>query len=104
MANSTDPDHTVDVADSASGVFRGIALHVHNEAKKYEATDTVSVLRKGMAWVDTSEAVDIDDAAYVDVDQDGKFCDTSTDNLATGGAFRSTNAAAGLALVEINLP
>ncbi len=105
MANTTDPAHVVDVADNAGGVFRGIALHIHNEARKYEEKDTVSVLRKGMAWVETGVAVTIDEDAYVDVAIGGigKFTNVSASNLATGGKFRSTVAAAGLALLEIDL-
>jgi hypothetical protein len=105
MANATDPAHVVDVADNAGGVFRGVALHIHNEARKYEEKDTVSVLRKGLVWVETGVAVTIDEPAYVDVAIGGigKFTNVSASNLATGGTFRSSVAAAGLALLEIDL-
>ncbi len=58
-----------------------------------------------MAWVETGVAVTIDEDAYVDVAIGGigKFTNVSASNLATGGKFRSTVAAAGLALLEIDL-
>lgn len=90
---------------SSDNIFRGIALHQHNEAKKYQAKDTVSVMRKGKAWSEVSVAVTADETAYVDVAAGTKkFTNVSTDNLATGGVFRSSTAGAGIAQVEINLP
>lgn len=93
------------VTYSSDDTFRGVALHQHNEAKKYEDTDTVSVLRKGQVWSEVSVAVTADEDAYVDVAAGtGKFTNVSSDNVATGGKFRSTTTGAGLAIVEINLP
>lgn len=90
---------------SADDVFRGISLHVNNEAGKYLITDMVSVGRKVIAIVETGVAVVADEAAYVDLSGAiGKFTNVSTNNMATGGFFRSTVAAAGLAALQINLP
>lgn len=95
---------------SADDVFRGIALAVHKEQEadgttRYNTTDSVSVLRKGRAWVETAVAVVADDTAYVQLSGAiGKFTNVSTNNMATGGKFRSTVGAAGLAEVEINIP
>jgi len=93
------------VTYSADDVFRGIALHENNENGYYSDTEPVSVLRQGAVWVDTGVAVTADDDAYIDLSGNiGKFTNVSTNNLATGGKFRSTTAGAGLAIVEINLP
>lgn len=104
MANASDKD-LVEIADNASGVFRGVSVHIHNEDGVYAEKDAVSTLRKGKIWVETADAVVEDSAAYIDVAGGlGKFTDASASNLATGGVFRSATAAAGLALVEINIP
>lgn len=85
-------------------VFRGIALHTHKEGGKYYTNDAVNVLRQGCAWVVTSVAVTADDDVYVDVvGGESKFTNVSTNNLATGGKFKSTIAAAGIVKAEINL-
>lgn len=100
---------TATVTYSGDNVFRGVSLHSHlaiqpgTEVAQYVATDSVSVLRKGKVWVETSKAVDADDTAYVDLSASGKFTDASSGNLATGGTFRSTVSGAGLALLEIDL-
>jgi hypothetical protein len=100
---ATQPTWTI--AYTGDSVFRGIAVHIHNVGGTYAANEAVSVLRRGCIWVDTSVAVTKDDAAYVDLaDASGKFTNVSSANLATGGVFKSTVAAAGLAKVEINLP
>jgi hypothetical protein len=86
-------------------VFRGISLHRHNETGAYVKKDIVDVLRQGVVWVETAVAVTADDPVYVDMAGGlGKFTNSSTNNLATGGKFRSTVGGAGLAKVEINLP
>ncbi len=97
------------VTYSSDNVFRGLALHEHVEpvagVAQYVNTKPVSVLRQGAAWGETSVAVTADEAAYVDIAAaTGKFTNVSTDSLATGGFFRSTVGAAGIAKVEINLP
>ena len=101
----------VAIAYSCDDVFRGVVVYRAREmsglgvAQGYAAKDVVDILRKGRIWVEVSEAVEADDAAYVDVvNGEGKFCDTSSNNLATGGVFRSATTGAGLAILEINLP
>jgi hypothetical protein len=97
---------------SSDNVFRGIALHKHQQqlsvgvqTAQYAVGEPVSVLRQGAAWGECSVAVTADEDAYVDIAAGtGKFTNVSTDNVATGGKFRSTLAAAGIAKVEINLP
>jgi len=108
-ANSTNPGTVVDLVANAADVFRGIALHVHNESGLYIAKDTASILRRGGAWVEVNATVAIDAPAYIDV-SDAKFTSVSTSNLATGGFFRSARVFDGtagvinIAVVEINLP
>jgi len=86
-------------------IFRGVALHQNNEIGSYAVNDAVSILRKGVVWVQTSGTVTADDVAYVDLAGGlGKFTSTSTNNMATGGKFRSSVTGAGLAKIEINLP
>lgn len=86
-------------------VFRGISVHRNNVAAQYSVNDIVDVLRKGRIWVETAVAVTADDTAYVDIANGlGKLTNVSTNNLATGGKFRSTVGSAGLAVLEINLP
>ncbi|MCK4521414.1 MAG: hypothetical protein KAU20_02485 [Nanoarchaeota archaeon] len=99
------------VTYSADDEFRGIAITTGAKEQilltgvtEYKANEAVSVLRRGMAWAETSKAVTADDDAYVDMDQNGKFTNVSTDNMTTGGKFRSSVAAAGLALLELNIP
>lgn len=109
MANAAAPATKLDVADSAAGTFRGVSLATSKEQDanglvQYAANEPVNVLRKGKVWVQTSGTVAVDAVAYVDIDQDGKFTSTSTDNLVTGGVFRTAVTGAGLALLEINLP
>lgn len=91
--------------NAINDIFRGIALHTHRETGKYAKDDAVSVLRQGMAVVETSGAVTADDAAFVDIAGGiGKFTKTSSNNLATKGFFRSTTTGAGLAKLELNIP
>lgn len=102
---STQAAVAVEYLTAMDELFRGIALHRHNQTGAYAAGDIVDVLRQGRAWVETSVAVTADDTAYVDMAGGiGKFTNVSTNNLATGGKFRSTVGAAGLAEIEINLP
>lgn len=90
---------------SNSGTFRGITVHQHKEGGLYYAKDAVNVLIQGPIWVDTSVAVNRDEAVYMDLaGAIGKFTNVSTNNLATGGYFMDTLAAAGLARVIINRP
>jgi len=96
---------TITPAYTHDNVFRGVALHTHCTAGKYVQYDAVPYLTKGRIRVVVSEAVAIDDVAYVDLSPvGGKFCKTSSTNLATGGVFRSATSGAGIAVLEINLP
>lgn len=102
---ATQPTDTTEYLTGMDEIFRGISLHRHNETGAYVKNDIVDVLRQGVVWVDTAVAVTADDDAYVDMAGGlGKFTNVSTNNMATGGKFRSTVGAAGLAKVEINLP
>jgi hypothetical protein len=95
----------VDYVTLQNDVFRGVSVHRHNEAGEYSANDIMDILRQGEIWVDTSITVVADDTAYVDLAGGlGKFTNVSTNNLATGGKFRSSVTGAGLAKIEINLP
>jgi len=106
----TDPDNQVKTA-VAAGKFRGVALRDHTRLTnrttgiaEYAAKDTVSVLRKGRVWVEVTEAVVAEDAAYCDVSSTdvGKFCKTSSGgNLATGGKFLYSAGAGELAVLEL---
>ena len=92
-------------ASATNMVFKGISVHRHNESGAYAAKDIVDVIRQGRVWIETSGTVAVDQTAYVDLsDGLGKFTATSTNNLATGGVFKSAVTGAGLAVVEINLP
>lgn len=96
---------TWSIAYTCESIFRGIAIHTHKTDGKYNSSDVVNVLKRGPVWVQVSGAVTKDDTAYVDLSAGtGKFTSTSTNNLATGGKFRSTTSGAGLAQLEINLP
>lgn len=96
---------TWSVAYSGNSVFRGIALHTHKVDGVYAANDAVNIARKGVVWVKVGAAVTKDSTAYVDLaTADGSFTSTSSNNLATGGVFKSTTTGAGLAKLQINLP
>jgi hypothetical protein len=95
------------VTYAADDVFRGIALSTQKEqaadgTTQYNQYEAVSVLRKGVAWVNASKAVTADATAYLIPDGTGKFTDASSGNI-EAGTFRSTVAAAGLVKVQVNL-
>ncbi len=97
------------VTYSGDDLFRGISLQTHKEQNlsgvvQYADKESVSVARQGVFWIETAVAVTADDDAYVLYDGTGKFTNVSTNNMATGGKFRSTVGAAGLAKVEVNIP
>jgi hypothetical protein len=100
----------VKIPTASGDRFRGIAKHTHKEIvnglARYEATEAVPVLKRGTICVEVNEAVTVDAPAYlVATGTDaGKFCDTATNNIATGGVFRTATTGAGLAKLEINLP
>lgn len=78
---------------------------------------SVPVLRQGVVWVYTTEAVALGDAVrFWDTDYNatvagafvGRFCKTASSTrttlLASGAAWLSETSGAGLALLEINFP
>lgn len=106
----TDAAKQVKLPAADSDVFRGVAGHTHKEqnssgAARYEDTEAVNVVRKGVVWVETDDAVSIDEAATLEI-ATGKFSNNAAGVgfIATGGVFRSSVAAAGIAKLEINLP
>ena len=103
---------TTTLSHTTDGFLRGVALHTHKNKRAdnthgYEATEVVSILRRGRVWVPVTETVAENDDAYVVLatsGSEGKFCKTSTGNLATGGKFVTGATSGNLAQVEINLP
>lgn len=109
------------ITGTCTDTVRGIALHTHQKnralatlgsssysADGYVATDPVSVLRKGVAWVTVADAVVIDADVYLitagaDI---GKFTDSSSSpNIQVPTAkFRSATSGAGIAKIEVNIP
>ena len=128
VVHGTAPEKQVAVPADDSGIFAGVALFDHSQVQgidmaaaaggqystgaEYRDTDTVSVMRRGRVWVEVTAEVAAGETAYVDVitaEEDGKWTNVAddgagTDNLATGGVFRSAADAGDLAIVEINLP
>lgn len=95
----------ITAATTTDDIFRGVSLHEHKPGGTYYANDMANIGKKGTFIVDVSVAVTIDDTAYVDLaNAIGKFTNVSTNNMATGGKFRSTTSGAGLAKLDINLP
>jgi hypothetical protein len=99
------------------GTLKGIATHIHNEAKTYEANDTVNVMTKGKVWVRLVSGVTpaIDGLVYCN-STTGDFQAIVTGAvLVPNAVFRSANVDSSshfeavdndgaVALVEINLP
>ncbi|MFB6475766.1 hypothetical protein ACFCW7_23180 [Paenibacillus glucanolyticus] len=73
---------------------------------EYVANDAVSVLRKGIIWVEVLEDVEKGEPAVADnATGDFRPSDTSTtDKSDVVGVFKSSASAGGLAQLEINLP
>lgn len=113
----------VQVADDDGDDFVGISLFTHAQQQgidqsaakgeqfstgaEYRDGDTVNVLRRGRVYVTVTASVSAGDDAYVDVEtggEEGQFTNVSTDNLATGGVFRTDADSGELAVVEVNLP
>ncbi len=103
---------SADYVTPQNDIFRGISIHRNVELGVvvagqafYRAGEVVDVLRRGLVWIEAGVAVNADEVAYVDMAGGlGKFTNVSTNNLVTGGYFRSSVAVAGLAQIEINLP
>jgi len=118
----------VEVPSDDSQTFAGVSLFTHaqmqdidmsakmgeqfSDGAMYRDTDTVSVLRSGVVYVEVTEDVDAGDTAYVDVTSDsddyGKFTDASDDGDGNdnieAGVFRTSADTGELAAVEISLP
>lgn len=118
----------VEVPSDDSQTFAGVALFTHAQMQDidmsakmgeqfsggamYRDTDTVSVLRRGVVYVEVTEDVDAGDTAYVDVTSDsddyGKFTDAADDGDGNdnieAGVFRTSAGTGELAAVEISLP
>jgi hypothetical protein len=99
------------ITESTDNAFRGIAVHSHREPSaqnvaQFDDEDSVSTLTKGLIWVPVTVAVAADDDAYVigSGSDAGKFTNVSSNNVATGGKFKSSTSGAGIAKVVINLP
>lgn len=96
---------TITPAYTTDDVFRGVSLHCHNVGGTYANKDLMNVGKKGTFVVETSVAVAIDDTVYVDLSGAiGKFTNVSTNNMVTGGKFRSATTGAGLAKADFNNP
>jgi hypothetical protein len=101
---------------TASGdTFMGVALHKYVEqgypyasaaAAGYAIKDVINLGRRVRFCGVTDGAVTANAVAYVVSSgaDAGKFTTTSSSNIATGGKFRETLLAAGIAEIEINLP
>lgn len=116
-------DNQVAVASADDETFMGVAIFTHaveqgidesaskgeqySTGAEYRDGDAVNVLRRGRVYVTVTDDVSAGDTAYVDVTttgEEGQFTNDSTDNLATGGVFRTSADSGELAVVEVNLP
>lgn len=100
----------VTIAYTNGQVFAGVALfsqkgYVDNVGQ-YNQYDAMNVLSRGQLYVNTGGAVNANTDAYVVWDgtsaNQKKFSGTASGNYVTNCKFRSTLAAAGLALLEVN--
>ena len=100
----------------ASGAFPGTNIAADGRVG-YPAKKTVNILRKGVIWVYTTEAIalgapvrfwDTDYSATVAGAFVGRFCTTASSTrttlVNTGMAFLSETSGAGLVQLEINFP
>jgi len=116
-------DNQVAVAAADTDDFVGVSVFTHrvpqgidqsasegelySTGAEYRDGDAVNVLRRGRVYAEVTANVSAGEDAYVDVltsGEEGKFTNVSTDNLATGGVFRSSASTGELAVVEVNLP
>jgi len=98
--------------------FEGIAVQTNKPTPNstgialYEAGEEITVLRKGRIWVYVEEAVAVNDDVYLRHTDNvallaGDFrtdADTAKADQITNARFITATTAAGLAMVEINLP
>lgn len=98
----------ITIAYTNGQVFEGVAQFTqkgNGTVGYYEQYDAMNVQERRCIWVETDDAVNSGEDAYViwayGADQ-GKFTNTETDNYETGCKFRSTRNDAGVALLEVN--
>ncbi|MFC3227339.1 hypothetical protein ACFOGJ_08870 [Marinibaculum pumilum] len=112
----TDPNQQVALVETASDVFRGIALFTHTREQgfnraatpastgaQYLDTETVSVLSRGRVWVKASGNVTAGALAYADLATtfNDSFTVTSTDNLKVG-RFHTSGSDGELVVLEVD--
>lgn len=116
----TDPETQGELPSSAGEVFLGIVTSEQGRevldsagATSFATDENMELLRQGQVWVNTEIAVAAGDAAWFRhtdnggllVGPDGWRNDVDTSNAQnSGGVYITGNAAAGLALISINLP
>lgn len=106
---------TITPTYSTADIFAGVMVHEHvmarstvdgSEVAKYFNKHAANVLDEGIIWVPVTEAVAVDDTAYVIAtgSNRGKFSKTSAvTSISTTGKFKSATAGAGLAQLKIRL-
>lgn len=103
------PEKQCNLPAADTDLFLGVAVfsvgqeQARLDGSKYRVTDPVGVARKGRWWVRVTEAVEAGDTAYCDLSSTdiGKFCKTSSNNLATGGKFEIGADVGGLAVIDL---
>lgn len=114
VEKGTDADQ---VKKYVGGTLKGIAGHIHNEAREYEAKDTVNVITAGTVFVrlESGQTPAVDGLVYCN-DTTGDFrTDATGGTLVPNAVFRSVSIDSSshseavdndgaVALVEINLP
>ena len=109
------PDAAADI--TTGGMFEGISLWVQGREPggddgEYEDEETMPVMRKGLVWVLTEDAVAYGAAVYCrhtisGSEEEGTFrsdADGADASVVPTAQYRSATSGAALALVEINLP
>lgn len=107
-------ERMVALPTSTGNTFKGVAMQRHKEqgypfaapSANYTQNDIVGYMTQGAAFVQASKAVAADAAAYLIVSGDdaGKFTDSNSGTLATGGYFKNTITEAGIVGLELNRP
>lgn len=82
-----------------AGKLLGVTVRTDKRPGVYSVGDAANIMTSGHVWVQTAEAVEANTPAYLT--PAGAWTDVATDNLATGYMFRSSVAAAGLAILEV---
>jgi len=116
----TDPETQGEFPSSAGEVFLGIVTSQHGRqtldsagSTSFETDENMELVRQGQVWVNTELAVNAGDPAFfrhtdnggLVVGADGWRADLDTANAQdSGGVYITGNAAAGLALISLNLP